>query len=580
MNLDLPYRAIWVLDFEYIAREGDLPKPVCMVARDLVSDRWLRLWQDELSSVPPFDLGPDTLYVAYAAQAEWGCFLQLGWGMPARCVDLFAEIICMHNGAAGARLSPSLLAAAAHYRIATIGASQKDMMRDLILSGGPWDAQQRADILAYCASDVRVTAELFTAMIPKLLGFQRLGQALLRGRYTCAVAKMERNGIPIDVHALNRLRVGWDDIKAALIDEVDRDFGVYEGQRFVAARFADYLRCEQIPWPRLTHGQLALDDDSFRERTRAFPQLAPLRELRRTLTQLRLADFPVGSDGRLRTSLRPFASRTGRNQPGNSRFIFGSARWLRGLIKPAPGRALAYVDWSSQEIAIAAALSRDDAMWEAYASGDPYLAFAKKAGLAPSDATKHTHKAVRDRAKAIVLGVGYGMSSESIALQAGVHIEEARALLHQHQETYRIFWAWVTANQNAGLLGLPLQTVFGWAWRAGQGTTVNPRSLLNFPMQANGAEMMRLACCELTEMGIKVCAPIHDALLVEADLAEIDNVVSMTRAAMERAGELVLGEGRIVRTDVDVVRYPDRFVEEAGTDLWDRVMHLLDDAGV
>lgn len=578
MNLDLPYRAIWILDFEYIAHDGEYPEPVCMVAHDLVSGQWIRQWCNELDEAPPFDLGPGSLFVAYAAMAEWSCFLPLGWGMPARCIDLYAEFICMHNGSADGRLFPSLLAAAGHYGISTIGASQKEAMRDLILGGGPWNSTQRAAILDYCAGDVLITTALFRAVLPKIAeNTRRLGQALLRGRYTCAVSRMERNGIPADVETYQRLRRGWGEIKLKLIADIDQDFGVFNGQKFVAARFADFLQRAQIPWPRLPSGQLALDDDTFRERALAFPKIAPLRELRRALAKLHLVDFPIGSDGRMRTSLHPFASRTGRNQPSNSKFIFGSARWLRGLIKPSPGRALAYVDWSSQEIAIAAALSGDNAMWEAYASGDPYLAFAKKVGLAPADATRHTHKAERQRVKAVVLGVGYGMSAESIAMQAGVHLEEARNLLRQHQETYQAFWAWGTTNQNAGLLGVPLQTSFGWTWRAGRGTIVNPRSLLNWPMQANGAEMMRLACCELTERGVQVCAPIHDALLVEADLTEIDEVVKLTRAAMGRASELVLGKGRVVRTDVDIVRFPDRYADESGIDLWNRVMRLLDE---
>jgi len=58
-----------------------------------------------------------------------------------------------------------------------------------------------------------------------------------------------------------------------------------------------------------------------------------------------------------------------------------------------------------------------------------------------------------------------------------------------------------------------LQTVFGW--RVYVGPRANPRSLTNFPMQANGAEMLRLACCLATERGVAVCAPVHDALLLE-----------------------------------------------------------------
>jgi DNA polymerase-1 len=96
-----------------------------------------------------------------------------------------------------------------------------------------------------------------------------------------------------------------------------------------------------------------------------------------------------------------------------------------------------------------------------------------------------------------------------------------------------------------------LQTVFGWQVHVGP--KANPRSLANFPMQANGAEMLRLACCLATERGIRVCAPIHDALLVEGPADEIKTVVAETQAAMAKASRVVL-EGFELRSDAKVVR--------------------------
>jgi DNA polymerase-1 len=44
-------------------------------------------------------------------------------------------------------------------------------------------------------------------------------------------------------------------------------------------------------------------------------------------------------------------------------------------------------------------------------------------------------------------------------------------------------------------------------------------------MQGNGSEMLRLACCLATEAGIRVCAPVHDAILIEAPLEELDRTI-------------------------------------------------------
>ena len=155
------------------------------------------------------------------------------------------------------------------------------------------------------------------------------------------------------------------------------------------------------------------------------------------------------------------------------------------LIKPEPGRALAYVDWSQQELAIAAALSSDPRMMEAYQSGDFYLTFAKMAGAVPTDATKQTHGHERDQFKTVALGVLYGLSAEGLARKLGVPACRGRELLGMHRRTFRVFWEWSDAIEERAILTGKLRTVFGWTVRVG--ANVNPRSLRNFPMQANGA---------------------------------------------------------------------------------------------
>jgi hypothetical protein len=120
------------------------------------------------------------------------------------------------------------------------------------------------------------------------------------------------------------------------------------------------------------------------------------------------------------------------------------------------------------------------------------------------------------------------------------------------------------------LLGV-ISTVFGWPVRVGERS--NPRSLRNFPMQANGAEMLRIACCLATERGIEVCAPIHDAVLICAPLERLDADIAAMRAAMAEASRLVLA-GFELGTDVKIVRWPDRYSDPRGVEMWDRVCKL------
>jgi DNA polymerase I-like protein with 3'-5' exonuclease and polymerase domains len=245
---------------------------------------------------------------------------------------------------------------------------------------------------------------------------------------------------------------------------------------------------------------------------------------------------------------------------------------LRGLIKPPPGHAVVYLDWKQQEFGIAGALSGDAAMQAAYLSGDPYLAFAKQAGVIPADADRTTHKAKRELFKQCVLAVQYGMEAEALAQRIGQPSIVARDLLRAHRETYRTFWHWSDAAVDQAMLTGSLHTVFGWHVHVGE--RPNPRSLRNFPMQANGAEMLRLACCLATERGIEVCAPVHDAVLIFTPLDHLEANIAATRAAMAEAARAVL-TGFELGTDINVVRWPARYMDARGIVMWDRVTRLL-----
>ena len=120
------------------------------------------------------------------------------------------------------------------------------------------------------------------------------------------------------------------------------------------------------------------------------------------------------------------------------------------------------VDWTTQEIAIAAGLSGDERMAEDYASGAVYLAFAKANRLVPPDATKESHEDIREVCKAIVLGIDYGMGPETMAFKAGISKGEARELLRLHKATYKQFWQWSDDTVTTALFTGKMQSVFGW----------------------------------------------------------------------------------------------------------------------
>ena len=113
------------------------------------------------------------------------------------------------------------------------------------------------------------------------------------------------------------------------------------------------------------------------------------------------------------------------------------------------------------------------------------------------------------------------------------------------------------------------------AGRSDQETNPNPRSLRNFPMQANGAEMLRLACIMGVEAGIEICAPVHDAILVEAPIETIEEQARIMQGLMAKASAIVLG-GFELRSDAKIVRSPGRYMDPRGKAMWAKVNELLE----
>jgi hypothetical protein len=552
-----------VIDFEFRAAPGERPVPVCLVAREQRSGRMFQCWlEGEAAPVePPFAHDSSTLLVAYFASAELGCYQMLGWPFPRWLVDPYAEFRIRVNGL---HARHSLLDALRYFGIPGMDADQKDLFRKRILAGPPYNASERRLILAYCETDVTATERLLPQLIrPNDV----LTGALVRGEYMKVVARIEHAGVPLDAPLYHHMAEHWTQLQSAVVARVNDQIPVYDGRSFRHAKFETWVKSRGLlaGWPLTLTGKLAVDEDTLKEQSALYPELEPLRQVRQMLGQMRRPGLHVGGDGRNRYLLSPFKTKTGRNAPSTTRSIFGAPSFMRGLIRPELGKALAYIDWSQQEFGIAAALSGDAAMQESYRSGDPYLAFARYAGAVPADASKASHPRERSLFKTTVLGVQYQIGAMGLAHRLGTTIHEAGNLLDHHRRIYNRFWGWSDAACDCAQLSGFMRAALGWSMQVTAGTTL--RTMRNFPMQANGAEMLRLATIFAHHAGVRILAPVHDAMLIEAAADDIEHAVALTQTAMRRASEVVLA-GFPLRTDAQIICYPDRFCDERGITMW------------
>ncbi|MHB8102217.1 MAG: DNA polymerase [Methanosarcina sp.] len=575
---------IYVVDFEFIARPSEKQQPVCVVSHELKSGETKRVWLYDVQNPEiPYTFGKRDLFVGYFSSAEWNCHKALNWPMPQNVVDLFVEYRNETNHSGMVKVESNLLAACKAYGIETIDREQKDFARDKILRGGPYSVDDQEFIMKYCESDVLETAELFQRMISSQ-EFE-LSTALFRGEYMKAVSEMEFSGIPVDVDLLKLLQDNWDNIKLRLIKDID-EWGIYEGTTFKTKIFENLVINKGWSWPTTEKGNLKLDDDTFKEMVEVHPELRPLKELRGLISKLNIKTLPIGIDGRSRAMISPFSTKTSRNAPkGESfrggetkaRFMFGLPACLRSLIKPEAGKVLAYIDYSQQEFFVAATLSGDEAMKTAYKSGDPYLAFAKLAGAAPENATKSTHAEVRKLFKSCVLGVQYGLGAESLGYKIEKSTPYARELLSHHKRVFKTYWKWVDNYWNQASLEKRVRTCYRWKMFVIGSSNKEMLTVRNFPIQATGAEILRVACILLMEAGVKIIAPVHDAIMIECEIDGSDIEILKAKKIMEDASEVVLGVGNRLKTDVDVIQYPDRYIDEKGAETWEKIVTILNE---
>jgi hypothetical protein len=315
---------------EYNLQPGDPPVPLCMAAHVLDENlrhvRTIRLWRGEFGCTPPFDIGPDTLFVAYSAWAEMTCFKVLAWQFPIHIFDLHTAYLAASNillpyDPDEERTKPRkrLPDACRAYGIEGWERVDKDTIAEDI-GEGRWQKYGRDVVFDYCEEDVRMSVRLLRRMLIGNAMFPPadVARVLHWSNYSAkAIALIQSKGIPIDV-------VAWDLVqenKAAVIGELLRQFDPsYHDDEPIYTREGEwsYKRLERWlirnnvhAWPRTETGMLDTSSDAFRSMYHV-PGVEPLHALRDTVGFIAKARLPIGRDGRNRPSLFPFGTITGR----------------------------------------------------------------------------------------------------------------------------------------------------------------------------------------------------------------------------------------------------------------------------
>jgi DNA polymerase-1 len=445
----------------------------------------------------------------------------------------------------------------------SVALAQKENTRDLIFNNHLYNDQQWSQICAYAYDDMVHLPTLMNRIAQLHNAIQDgtvIHHTLHRGSFTVAIASLhfKAKGYPVNIARLKAIYDNADNIKARLAIEVNNRYGDQEHPiyRFVpnvkgseTGRWVfsnagfNWLIREKLhiqDWALTEAGQLNLQSDYLDEKWKSVPALSLFRTTRKTLQALGKDTLTSRFvDGHIRAEPFIFSQKTGRCSPKPTKgFILNLPPWLRSaLIHPAPGEAFIGIDWSQQEIGIAAVLSGDRNLLEVYNSSDVYLTLAKMAGAVPPEATKQSHPLVRQNFKAVQLGIGYGKGVAALAVDiwennrdpvSGAEnitrtdaLIKAREIYQWHKRYFRRYWDWIKQNAIEAKIQGYLASEDHWLLYCAPHT--RSTQIQNFPMQANGAAMLRRAVYHVYQTRVlDLVCPLHDALYIRCRESEAE----------------------------------------------------------
>jgi len=563
----------------------------------------------------------DATWYCFSARAEMTSFLVAGLTIDDMdWVDLMVEarqITGTHHHYEARRAG--LLVTLEALGIPSSGDVQwKEAMRRVILDNETYTDEQWQEIVRYCWSDIEPLPALWHAILTihsqrkfasqPIAPFQA-AQSVFRAESLKALSKLEHRsrGFPIDVAWLERIYANHRAIRKLIAQRTNERYGkplfryvknkdAYSFHMKALEELIDTLPYP-VRWERTPTGKRRRDAEYLETFCREHQEFRELHTTFLLLDQLKSADLrKFLKNGFIKGSSIPFYTVTSRSQPiVREGFIFNLPHWLRTLVRPQPNHVVVAGDWSQQEIVVGAALSGDKMLAKALATGDVYSALGIMAGVIPAGGTKKTHPIERASFKSIQLGIGYGMGVTRLGQRlfidlqnAGVAIsledatERAAQILGWHKRTFTAYWSFISRE-------VSIAKEQGWT-RAGDGWTyfANLNSsytkLQNFPMQANSAVMLREALKELAAIPeIELICTLHDSIVIYCHEDDADIHKNHLIRSMDHASQRVLWKAPLrlpIGTEVHTYTHATGYFDDEGKEMYDNVVHLLEDLGV
>lgn len=372
------------------------------------------------------------------------------------------------------------------------------------------------------------------------------------------LADMEKTGFYVDREALytfgESLNAGIRQLQESIWANAGQEFNINSPKQLGAVLFDQLM----LPYGKKTKTGWSTNADVLEKLRGKHPIIEQILEYR-MLTKLKstYADGllkVISQDGRIHTSFQMTVTATGRlssTEPNLQNIPVRKelGAQIRNMFVAAPGMVLVDADYSQIELRLLAHISGDEAMREAFSSGEDIhtVTAARVFGVPPAEVTA----TLRSRAKAVNFGIVYGISAFSLAQDIGVYQNEAKAYMDAYLEKYHGVREYMKAIVEKAREQGYVSTLYGRRRYLPElkSSNFNMRSFgervaLNMPVQGTAADIIKLAMVNvdrrMKEEGLsaRLILQVHDELLVECPDCEAAAVSRILTGEMENAVKL------------------------------------------
>ncbi len=420
-------------------------------------------------------------------------------------------------------------------------------------------ADQREDFVQYLCGCAGILAESKPVLEEKL---KKTGQYNLFREIEMPLSRvlyhMEQEGVLVKPQELKEygdaLTGGISELEESIWEKAGVHFNINSPKQLGEVLFGTM----QLPGGKKTKTGYSTAADVLEKLAPEHPIVSEILEYR-TLTKLKstyadgLAAY-IGEDNRIHTTFNQTITATGRissTEPNlqNIPMRMELGRRIRKVFVPKEGFVLMDADYSQIELRVLASMSGDQQLIEAYQQdADIHRITASKVFHVPQEEVTSLQ---RRNAKAVNFGIVYGISSFGLSQDLSISKKEAAEYIEKYFETYPGIKAFLDeCVQSAREKGYSV-TMLGRRRPVPELSSDNfmqrsfgERVAMNAPIQGTAADIIKIAMVRVDErlrkegFRSRLILQVHDELLVETAMEEIEQVREILSAEMRQAAKL------------------------------------------